>query len=119
MPNFPALSTPPSYPIDPDGEIEDAILRSPMEAGYEQTRPRTTRARRSFGINYIGLKSADEALLRAFEITTLRNGADSFNWTHPLSATVYTVRLTGGAIKFVRIKSKAGLVNVSMKLREV
>ena len=118
MPAFPTLSVPCSYPIDPDGVIDDVIMRSPQEAGYEQTRPRTTRPRRNFGVTYIGLESVDEALLRTFEITTLRNGSDSFNWTHPLSSTVYTVRLTG-PIKFTRIKSRVGAVNVSMTLREV
>lgn len=119
MPTFPTLSRAPSYPIDPDGEAEDVILRSPMEAGYEQTRPRTTRARRNFGVNYIGIEAADEALLRAFETTTLRNGADAFTWTHPISGTVYTVRLTA-PIKWSRTKGKVGgVVVASMKLREV
>lgn len=117
MPTFPTLSRAPSYPIDPDGEAEDMVLRSPQAAGYEQTRPRSTRARRNFGVNYIALSSADEALLRAFETATLRNGADSFTWTHPLSGTSYTVRLSG-AIKWKRPRSP-GKVDASMMLREV
>ncbi|OHD27428.1 MAG: hypothetical protein A2Y38_05660 [Spirochaetes bacterium GWB1_59_5] len=117
MAAFPILSTPPSYPIDPDGELEDVVLRSQQEAGYEQTRPRTTRARRNFGVSYIGLEAADEALLRAFEITTLRNGADSFTWTHPKSGTTYTVRLIA-PIKFTRRKYKVGAVDVVIKMRE-
>ena len=117
MPTFPTLSKPPSYPLDPDGEIEDVVMRSPQEAGYEQTRPRTTRARRNFGVNYQALPDADTDLLRTFEITTLRNGADAFAWTHPLSGTVYTVRLTG-QIKFRRNNAGA-MSNVSFALREV
>lgn len=117
MANFPTLSRAPSLPLDPDGEIEDVVLRSPMESGYEQTRPRTTRARRSYGLNYNNLKSADVALLRAFEITTLRNGADSFTWTHPIYSTSHTVRLAG-PIKFARTRAPT-LHDVSMQLREV
>jgi len=117
MAAFPTLSRAPSLPLDPDGEIEDVVLRSTFEAGYEQTRPRTTRARRSFGINYRALKSADEALLRAFEITTLRNGADAFTWTHPISGTSYTVRLAA-PIQFRR-QQTATLTDAVLKFREV
>lgn len=117
MANYPTLSHSPNFPLDPDGEIEDVVLRSPTEAGYEQTRPRTMRTRRTFGLNYKVLGDADVGLLRAFEITTLRNGADSFAWTHPLSGTVYTVRLTA-PIKFARQQSKRHSV-VSMTMREV
>lgn len=117
MTAFPTLSRAPSLPLDPDGEIEDVILRSPMEAGYEQTRPKTTRARRIFGLNYRALGNADVTLLRTFETTTLRNGADSFTWTHPLSGTTYTVRLTA-PIKFARAQAGT-LSEVSMMLREV
>lgn len=117
MSAFPSLSCPPSYPLDPDGDIEDTVIRSPQEAGYEQTRPRTTRARRSFGLDYPLLPDVDVSLLRAFEITTLRNGADAFSWTHPLSGTTYTVRLAA-PIQYKRNQS-AGVVDVSMKFREV
>lgn len=117
MPAFPTLSRAPNYPIDPDGEMDDVILRSPMESGYEQTRPRTTRTQRSFGLNYRDLNDADEALLRTFETTTLRNGADSFTWTHPKSGTTYTVRLKG-PIKYSR-KRTFNSLDVSMLLREV
>lgn len=117
MANFPTLSVAPSYPLSPDGDTEDVVIRSPQTAGYEQTRPRTTRTRRTFGLNYKALDDTDAGLLRAFEITTLRNGADSFAWTHPLSGTVYTVRLTG-PIKFA--KQQVGTHSVvALTLREV
>lgn len=117
MANFPTLSRAPSYPLDPDGELEDVVLRSPQTAGYEQTRPRTTRARRTFGLSYPVLDDTDTAALRVFEITTLHNGADSFTWTHPLSGTSYTVRLTA-PIKFRRTHSRT-LTGCSLMLREV
>lgn len=117
MSAFPTLSEAPGFPLDPDGEIEDVILRSSAEAGYEQTRPRSTRARRAFGVNYNALSDADVATLRTFEITTLRNGADSFTWTHPVSGAVYTVRLAG-PIKYAKnvVRNYSG---VHFALREV
>lgn len=117
MAAFPTLSRAPSFPIDPDGELEDTVIRSPQTAGYDQTRPRTTRVRRNFGVSYRALGATDESTLRAFEVTTLRNGADSFTWTHPLSGTTYTVQLIG-PIKYGR-KQAGGVVDVSFKLREV
>lgn len=115
MAAFPTLSKAPAFPLDPDGELEDAILRSPMEAGYEQTRPKFTRARRTYGLRY-RLAGADLAALRDFERVTLHNGADSFTWTHPIAGTTHTVRLTGPA-KYAYINR--GRTDVSFVIREV
>ena len=115
MAAFPTLTRPPIYPLDPDGELEDAVLRSESEAGYEQTRPKFTRARRSFGLRY-RMSDADVATLRAFELTTLVNGSDSFTWTHPLTSTSYTMRLTA-PIKYAI--SSLGVTDVSFMMREV
>lgn len=117
MATFPTLSRAPSFPIDPDGELEDVVIRSPQTAGYEQTRPRTTRVRHNFGVNYRALKDADVNLLRTFESVTLRNRADSFTWTHPLSGTTYVVQLPI-PIKYGR-KQSGGVVDIIMQLREV
>lgn len=114
--SFPTLSMGPRFPIDPDGELDDAILRTPTDAGYEQTRPRFTRARRSWGLNY-RLGDTDASALRTFEQTTLHNGADPFSWTHPVSGTTYTVRLAG-PIKYARTSVRT-LTEISFLLREV
>lgn len=117
IPVFPALSKVPSRPLDPDGNIEDGVIRSPQTAGYEQTRPRFTRTRRGYGVNYRHLPDTDVATLRAFEITTLRNGADAFTWTHPVDGTAHTVQIVGG-IKFAKTE-KPTARDVSFMLREV
>ncbi|PIQ26127.1 hypothetical protein COW64_12340 [bacterium (Candidatus Blackallbacteria) CG18_big_fil_WC_8_21_14_2_50_49_26] len=117
MTAFVTLSKAPSLPLSPDGKIEDVVLRSSAEAGYLQTRPRTTRARRSWGVRYPVLDATDTAALRAFEITTLRNGADSFSWTHPISGTSYTVRLAG-QIDFSTDQHRS-LTGASFTLQEV
>jgi phage-related protein len=103
--------------LDPDGELEDAVLRTPFDAGYEQTRPKYTRMRRIWGVRYDELSNADVATLRTYEQTTLVNGANSFTWTHPLSGT-FTVRLAG-PIKYVRSADKYGVADISFVLREV
>ena len=114
MAAFPSIRAP-IHPLDPDGELEDAAVRSPFEGGYQQTRPRYTRARRRFGVRY-RLQSSDLWTLRTFELTTLRNGADSFTWTHPTTSTSYTVRL---AAPIAYARAQYGIWDVSMTLEEV
>ncbi len=117
MAAFPTLSKAPSYPIDPDGTREDAVLRSAVEGGYVQTRARFTRARRRWGLTYLNLPAADITTLRGFEATTLVNGADAFTWTHPISAEVVTVQLAA-PIEFSTPRDYA-VGDVRMLLQEV
>ena len=117
MPAFPTLSIGPTFPLDPDGVIEDAVIRSPMTAGYTQTRPRFTRTRRSFGVNYRDLPDADVETLKTFERTTLRNGSDSFTWVHPTTAVTYTVQLSS-PIEFAK-STGPNVGTVQMSLLEV
>jgi len=112
---FPTLADAPEVPLDPDGTLEDCVLRSPFDAGYVQTRARFTRARRSWGLNWPAMTDADVAILRAYEQTTLVNGSQAFTWTHPVSSASYTVQLTG-PIKYAR--HDAG-TTVSFVLQEV
>lgn len=104
--------------LDPDGELEDAVLRSPYDAGYEQTRPKYTRMRRTWGVRYDELPVADVANLRTYEQTTLVNGANSFVWTHPLSGITPTVHLAG-PIRYSTVADKYGMSAVSFTIREV
>lgn len=86
---FPSLSVNPSYPLIE--EWEDNTLRSDFEGGYQITRPRFTRTRRKFSIKYHFLSDGDKTALETFLIT-VKGGADAFNWTHPMTNVVYTVR---------------------------
>lgn len=94
MTDFVTLSVAPSYPLSPDGEIEDVLIRSENTAGYRQTRPRFTRARRTWGVSYDHMGATDVGNLKTFEQVTLVNGAAEFNWTHPVSGT-FVVQLKG------------------------
>ena len=116
MAAFPTLTIGPSYPLDPDGELEDATLRSPFEGGYELTRQKFTRTRRSWGVRYEALGQTDKDSLVTFEKDTVKGGADSFTWTHPKTSTVYTVRFTG-PVKYAYVTF--GIYSVSFMLREV
>lgn len=116
MANFPTLKTLPTFPLSPDGEIEDAVLRSPAEAGYQHTRARFTRVRRSWCVSYPAIDGSDQAALATFETTTLGGGAGSFSWVHPVSGTSYTVRFTA-PLKFAYITR--GLWAVAFTLHEV
>lgn len=89
MADFPTLSIPPIFPIEI--EREDNVIRSQSEAGYELTRPRWTRIRKTFTVKYQLLTPADKALLDTF-IDTTTCGAYLFNWTNPADSTVYSVR---------------------------
>jgi hypothetical protein len=89
MADFPTLSINPSYPI---GETrEDSAIVTEFDAGYDQSRAKYSRVRYIFTINYKLIPSADKTLLTTF-ITTVNGRADAFNWTHPQSSTVYSVK---------------------------
>ena len=88
MPSFPALSTPPNYPLREI--IEDRALKGKSEAGYVSTRYKYTRQTVSFEVLYSMLTDADRDLLRDFydEVETV----DSFTWVNPYTNVSYTVR---------------------------
>lgn len=92
MPSFPTLSVKPKYPIKE--EKEDPTIRSDFEGGYQHTRPRNTRVRRKFTVQYHNLPETDKSGSNKLDdfVATVKFGADSFTWTHPDTGTSYTVR---------------------------
>lgn len=92
MANFPSLSVHPTDVLLE--EFEDDTIRTSFEAGYVQTRPRYTQTKRIFTVNYRNMPKADRDLLTTF-ISTVREGAFLFNWTHPESGgSIYSVRFS-------------------------
>lgn len=89
MADFPTLSS--VAQACPDEPIDDTIT-SKSEGGYAQTRPRNTRQRRKFGPVKYMLTEADWQALKTFDEQV--GGWSIFNWTHPVSGTVYQVRFT-------------------------
>lgn len=89
MSTFPTLSIAPIYPMPQTPE--DRTIASPMEAGYQQTRSRYTRARRTWGpVRYENIYGNDVNLLNA-HIDAVHECADIFLWNHPVSGQ-YSVR---------------------------
>ena len=75
-------------------------LRTRFEAGYVQTRARFTRIPKRFELNWSRMSISDFGTLRTFYEDTVIGGAESFNWTHPISSTVYVVRFIGDELNF-------------------
>ena len=94
MYSFPILHTLPTFPLDPDGTAIDAVLRTEPNNGMEHARQLTPRQRRQWGIAYPALRLVDRNTLGLFEGSTLVGGSRLFNWTHPVSGEIVTVRLT-------------------------
>lgn len=92
MASFPTLSLNPEYPLKEDRE--DAVIRTPMEGGYQVTRRRFTRTRRKFTLTYKNLVAADVVLLRTFYDTTTAGGSVSFDWTNPADSVTYVCRFS-------------------------
>jgi hypothetical protein len=92
MANFPTLTRVPVYPLGETGE--DSVIRSSSEAGYETTRPRFTKNRKTFKLSYEGLVSSDKIALNTFYDTTCGSGSAIFTWIHPETSTSYNVRFT-------------------------
>jgi hypothetical protein len=73
---FPSLSRRPS--MDTSKKTEDDTIRDQMEAGYVATRPRFTRARRTWDFNVRNLVAEDIRALDRFFMETAARGGNSF-----------------------------------------
>lgn len=89
--NFPELK-PPDFPLTETPE--EAVLRSSAEDGSVQTRPKFTRIRFTFEVTWNHMPEEMKQILEDFYRNTTKNGALSFNWTHPTSNKSYIVRFT-------------------------
>lgn len=97
MPAFPSLSVTPSISGWTESIRVDPTIRTPVEAGYQITRPRFTRSPRRWEIAYAGgnaLPLADKNILSAFE-SSVKVGSDIITWTNPVDSVAYQVRLAG------------------------
>jgi len=83
----------PVYPLE--AIREDSVIRTPFEAGYEQTRNKYTRRRPGWRLKFSRLKQADYDNLRTFYETTTDGGTLSFMWTHPQTGETAEYRFMG------------------------
>ena len=83
---FPTLST---NPVSMEVMREKATISTNFEGGYEQTREKFNRIRKTFSVKYV-VQQADRDLILAHyddvKCSTI------FDWTHPEDSTVHQVR---------------------------
>jgi hypothetical protein len=68
-------------------EILDPMLKFETDYGYSVRRPRTSRPRRRWTLDYLGQSTATMRTIRRFLIFT-RNGVTEFSWFHPTAIEV-------------------------------
>lgn len=93
MAAFPTLSKPQDSKYFTESQ-EDPVMRSPVEGGYEFSRPRYTRApRKMFTTGFTEISDADKTLLQT-SWDVHRGGSDVVTWTHPVDGAM-SVRYEG------------------------
>ncbi len=119
MSSYPILSVLPAYPIKV--ELEDSVIRSEFEGGYEQTRQKYTRIRRTFTFHYEHMPTVDKEALMDFILDDAHGGADLFTWDNLEDGNNYTVRLAKPPtfIAYIKINSIVYYQTDDIVLREV
>lgn len=90
--DFPSNIGNPAYPLGE--QPENAVLSSKMEDGTVKTRPKFTRNRATYTLQWPATTNEVRQAFDTFYKTTLKNGALSFNWTHPSTNESLVVRFT-------------------------
>lgn len=85
---FPATIRHPDYPFS-EKFVKRKIL-SKFESGHELSRATATVGKHEFGLKWSSLPEAQYQILKSYFES---QGAETFSWTHPLTTTVYTVRI--------------------------
>lgn len=117
------LASLPATPLD--GSFSEtpipAYIDDPSDVGAPRRRARFTRTLRQFSFGYM-LTTAQKNALEAFFYTTLDGGVSSFNWTHPDTAVVYSVRFARDGMKISHrtgADSVGDYWNADIKIEEI
>lgn len=90
-----AIDWPSGLPVALLGSLTEgnipSFISDESQVGAPRRRARFTRTLKTFSFELI-LTNAEAASLRTFINTTSSGGAAEFNWTHPVTATVYELR---------------------------
>ena len=111
--SFPDV-TAPEYPLKET--FEDNLIKSSMENGVVKTRPRFTKVRRSFELEWSLLNNDSKDALEQFFLSKTNCGSLPFKWPHPYSKKSYVVRFDGPPSFSLKMKD---YWQVSIKLQEV
>lgn len=104
----------PSYPLKET--FEDNLIKSSMENGVVKTRPRFTKTRRSFELDWQALDNENKEVLEKFFMSKTKCGSLSFKWLHPQSEKSYHVRFSEPPSFTLKVNE---YWQVSIKLQEV
>jgi len=74
-------------------EIIDPMLKFESDQGYSVRRARTSRPRRRWTLEYLGVNTANMRVIRDF-LQFTRNGVFTFDWYHPTAIEVATFQVT-------------------------
>ncbi len=112
------MATYPSIPISPDGFVElpraYLAIRTEYEAGYVQTRLKSTTAPRQFQITHANVLAADVTTWVAFW-DARKGGAEAFDFTDPRTGAVIACRFHHTASNPPRI-APIGSANVGFTI---
>jgi hypothetical protein len=84
-PNIPAAD------FGTDEKLFKPQVKHPFDGSYSHSRPKTTRGVHFFPQAWSNMQESDFQTIETF---FLANQGGSFNWTHPISSTVYVCRFT-------------------------
>ena len=85
---FPTTIRDPDYPFG-ENFVKRKIL-SRFESGLELSRATATVGKHEFNLKWANLPEVEYQILKAYFIS---QGAETFNWTHPVDLIVYVVRM--------------------------
>ena len=112
MADFPTLSK--DVSVSYEEQIIKPSVRVKFEGNYVQSRPKYTRTQKIFKISFSALTSSDISTLNTFFDD---NHGSSFNWTNPVTSTVFNVRFMEDSIKYKH--QNVNLFSTTFSLEEI
>jgi len=85
---FPTLSR---YPLGVEFSREDSTISTPLEAGYENRRPRHTRIRKTINVEYDLLPTGDKNALLAHQDIVQQSTSFVYTDSNNVEYTVYYI----------------------------
>lgn len=95
MPAFPFTSPKPDANGFGQNVATDPTLRTEFENGIVETRSAFTTVPDEWTIKHTQLSNTNKLSVETMYKTTTSYGSLVFDWTHPITATVYSVRFKG------------------------
>jgi phage-related protein len=98
---------------------ENTAMSTKMDGGYVVSRAKHTRKpRKSFTTGFSSMPNADRVKLQDFW-DTVRGGSVVFDWTDPVTKTVFQVRFVGESLEYTYVgKGIAQLWDVTFKVEQ-